>query len=91
MYYDDSMARNTTRVRLPGEIVRELDRRAEALGITRSELILQAVERVLAEQTAWSPAFLRAIGTRRPELDEAAADLMDAIRARRSRNEALPL
>lgn len=82
------MAKNTTSVRLPDAIVRELDRRAEAMGVTRSELILQAVERVLAEQAAWSPGFLKAIDTRRPELDEGASEMMRAIRARRSRSEA---
>lgn len=80
------MAKNTTSIRLPEEILRALDRRAEALGVTRSQVILQAVEQALEEDSAWSPVFLKAIGTQRPELDEAADEMMKAIRSHRSRN-----
>jgi Arc/MetJ-type ribon-helix-helix transcriptional regulator len=82
------MARNTTSVRLPEELAEALDRRAAALGITRSQLIVQAVERVLEEHTAWSPRFLEAIGRPRPELEEAVDEMMDAIRTHRSRKRA---
>lgn len=82
------MARNTTSVRLPEELIDALDRRATALGLTRSQLIVQAVEQALEQYSAWSPRFLKAIGTPRPDLDEALDEMMGAIRARRSRNEA---
>lgn len=82
------MARNTTRVRLPDDLAEALDRRAAALGVTRSQLIVQAVEWVLEEHAAWSPRFLEAIGRPRPELEEAVDEMMDAIRARRSRKRA---
>jgi hypothetical protein len=82
------MARNTTSVRLPEELIDALDRRAAALGLTRSQLIVQAVEQALEEHSAWSPRFLKAIGTPRPELEETVDTMMDAIRALRSRNEA---
>lgn len=58
----------------------------DALGVTRSQVILQAVEQALEEDSAWSPAFLKAIATQRPELDEAADEMMKAIRSHRSRN-----
>ncbi len=80
------MAKNTTSIRLPEELIQALDRKAAAHGITRSQLIIQAVEQTLADQSAWSPDFLEAIGTPRPELDEAVGAMMKAIRARRSRN-----
>ena len=82
------MAKDTTSVRLPADLLDALDRRAEALGLTRSQLIVQAVEQVLEEYSAWSPKFLKAIGTPRPELEEAVDEMMEAIRARRSRKEA---
>jgi hypothetical protein len=82
------VAKNTTSVRLPEELILALDRRAAALGLTRSQLIVQAIEQVLEEHSAWSPRFLKAIGTPRPELAEAADEMMDAILTRRSRNEA---
>ena len=87
-YYDPPMARSTTSIRLPEELIDALDRRAAALGLTRSQLIVQAVEQALEEYSTWSPGFLEAIGQPRPELEEAAAEMMDAIRARRSRKEA---
>jgi ribbon-helix-helix CopG family protein len=82
------MAKDTTSVRLPAELLDALDRRAAALGLTRSQLIVQAVEQALEEYSAWSPKFLKAIGTPRPELEGAVDEMMAAIRARRSRKEA---
>jgi predicted transcriptional regulator len=82
------MAKSTTSIRLPDDLIDALDRRATAEGLTRSHLIIRAVEQALAEQSTWSPGFLKAISSPRPELDEAVDELMDAIRARRSRSEA---
>jgi hypothetical protein len=65
-----------------------LDERAEALGITRSQLILQAIEQALEGRSAWSPGFLKAIATSRPELEETVDEVMEVIRARRSRSDA---
>jgi predicted transcriptional regulator len=78
------MPRKNTSVSLPDELAEALDRRAVALGITRSQLIVHAVERLLAEHAAWSPRFLEAIGRPRPEIEEAVEEMMDAIRTRRS-------
>ncbi len=82
------MAKNTTSIRLPEALIDALDQRAAALGLTRSQLIIQAVEQALEEHSAWSPAFLKAIGSPRPELAKAVDEMMEAIRARRSRNAA---
>ena len=61
---------------------------AAALGVTRSELIIEAVEQALEDRSAWSPGFLKAIGTPRSELEEAVDEMMEAIREHRSRSEA---
>jgi predicted transcriptional regulator len=82
------MARSTTSIRLPDDLVEALDERAAALGVTRSQLIIQAVERALEDRSEWSPGFLKAIGTPRPELDEPVDELMEAIREHRSRSDA---
>jgi len=82
------MAKNTTSIRLPEELIEALDERAAALGITRSQLIIEAVEQALEDRSAWSAGFLKAIGTPRPDLEEAIDEMMDAIRQRRSRSEA---
>jgi hypothetical protein len=79
------MAKNTTSIRLPEALIDALDRRAAALGLTRSQLIIQAVEQALEDHSVWSPGFLKTIGTPRPELEGAVDEMMEAIRARRSR------
>ena len=83
-----AMPRSTTSIRLPDDLIEALDERAAALGVTRSQLIIQAVEQALEDRSAWSPGFLKAIGTRRPELEEAVDEMMEAIREHRSRSEA---
>ncbi len=82
------MPRSTTSVRLPDDLIEALDERAAARGVTRSQLIVEAVERALADRSVWSPGFLKAIGTPRPDLEESVDELMKAIRDRRSRSEA---
>ena len=82
------MARTTTSIRLPEDLVEALDERAAALGVTRSQLIIAAVEQALEDRSSWSPGFLKAIGAPRPELEEVVGEMMEAIRERRSRSEA---
>jgi hypothetical protein len=83
-----AMARATTSIRLPEDLIEALDERAAALGITRSQLIIEAVEQALEDRSAWSSGFLKAIGTPRPDLEEAVDQMLEAIRERRSRSEA---
>jgi hypothetical protein len=40
------------------------------------------------EHSTWSAAFLKMIGTPRPELEKTVDEMMDAIHSRRSRTEA---
>ncbi len=82
------MAKNTTSVRLPDELIEALDRRAAARGLTRSQLIVEAVERALDDCSAWSPRFLKAISTPHPELSGAVDELVSSIRRRRTGKEA---
>lgn len=87
-YYNTPMPKSTTSVRLPEELIAALDQRAAALGLTRSEVIVQAVEQALEQRSAWSPRFLKAIGTPRRDLEEIVDQMMEAIRESRSRSEA---
>ena len=82
------MAKNTTSIRLPEDLIEALDERAAALGITRSQLIIEAVEQALEDRSAWSSGFLKAIGTPRSDLEEVVGEMIEAIRERRSRSEA---
>ena len=85
------MARATTSIRLPEDLVEALDERAAVLGVARSQLIIAAVEQALEDRSSWSPGFLKAIGAPRPELEEVVGEMMEAIRERRSRSEAREL
>ena len=85
------MTRSTTSIRFPEELVEKLDRQAAVEGVTRSQLIIRAVERALADQSTWSRGFLEALRSPRPELNEAVDEMMHAIRSRRSRSEARAL
>jgi predicted transcriptional regulator len=87
-YYTNRMPKTTTSVRLPDDLIEALDRRAEALGVTRSQLIIRAVEKAIADSTEWSPKFLDAIGSPREELGAVVDELMGTIARRRSRSEA---
>jgi predicted transcriptional regulator len=82
------MPRSTTSIRLPDDLIEALDQRAAALGVTRSQLIVRAVEQALEDHSAWSPGFLKAIEMPRPELEEAVDEMMEAIREHRSRGQA---
>ena len=82
------MPKSTTSVRLPDDLIEALDRRAEFLGISRSQLIIRAVEKAIADRSEWSPKFVDAISAPRRTLDVAVDELMDAISGHRSRSEA---
>ena len=82
------MPKSTTSVRLPDDLIEALDRRAEMLGLSRSQLIVRAVEKAVADRSEWSPKFLDAIGSPPDTLDVAVDELTDAISSHRSRSEA---
>ena len=81
------MPRRTIGVRFPRDLDRKLDERAAALGVARSQLIVEAVRKSLENRSAWSPGFLAAIRTPRPELVDATDEMLRVVRRRRTRNE----
>jgi metal-responsive CopG/Arc/MetJ family transcriptional regulator len=75
-----------TTVHIPEPLLKSVDRRARALGVSRNRLIVQALEKAVEERSAWAPEFLE----RLRETDTAtaaAADRMlrDVRAARRSK------
>jgi predicted transcriptional regulator len=75
-----------TTVHIPDTLLKSVDRRAKALGVSRNRLIVRALEQALDERSTWSPEFLEQL--RRVDEDTAAAvdDLLGAvIQARRSK------
>jgi predicted transcriptional regulator len=72
-----------TTVHIPDELLEEVDERAKALAMTRNRYIIEALRKVLADQTAWSPSFLAELD--RLEPIEGVAELLSAVRERRTR------
>jgi predicted transcriptional regulator len=75
-----------TTVHIPAVLLKSVDRRAKALGVSRNRLIVRALEQAISEKTTWSAEFLERL--RQVDLD--ANEAVDALvagvkRARRSK------
>ena len=80
-----------TTVHIPKPLLKRVDQRAKALGISRNRLIIDAVEAKLGSRRAWPPELIASLG--QPIDDEAARaldDSMSAVRKRRSNRRRLP-
>jgi hypothetical protein len=73
-----------TTVHIPKPVLDAADRRAKALGISRNRLIVRALERELADASAWTPGFFEALEHSEPGDDAAVDDMLAAIRRGRS-------
>ena len=47
-----------TTVHIPPALLKSVDRRAKALGVSRNRLIVRALERAVTERDRWAPEFL---------------------------------
>lgn len=75
-----------TTVHIPDALLKSVDRRARALGVSRNRLIIRALEQAVSERSKWTPDFLEQL--RRVDEDTAAAadDLQRTVtQARRSK------
>jgi predicted transcriptional regulator len=75
-----------TTVHIPDGLLKSVDRRAKALGVSRNRLIVRALEQAVKERTGWAPEFLEKL-RRVPAGSAMAVDelLADVKRARRSK------
>jgi metal-responsive CopG/Arc/MetJ family transcriptional regulator len=75
-----------TTVHIPDPLLKSVDRRAKALGISRNRLVVRALEQAVREPRGWTPEFLERL--RRVETTTGAAvdELLNAVKqARRSK------
>jgi len=72
-----------TSVHIPKPLLVAVDRRARALKISRNRLIVQALERVLTEDSNWRPGFFEQLESKNSELAEAADEMLKVIGAQR--------
>ena len=75
-----------TTVHVPPALLKSVDRRAKALGVSRNRLIVRALEHAVSGHSAWAPEFLQRLRTVDRIVIEAVDDLVeDVTSARRSR------
>jgi predicted transcriptional regulator len=53
----------TTTIHISGELLKRLDQRARALGISRNRVILEAIEASLGSNETWPPELKRMLAT----------------------------
>jgi metal-responsive CopG/Arc/MetJ family transcriptional regulator len=75
-----------TTVHIPTALLKSVDRRAKALGLSRNRLIVRALERAVSEPSGWEPEFLEKLRSVDHETATAVDDLLaDVKQARRSK------
>lgn len=75
-----------TTVHIPDPLLKSVDRRAKALGISRNRLVVRALEQAVSVRSSWAPEFLQRL--RHVDRDTSAAvdELLIAVtQARRSK------
>ena len=72
-----------TSVHIPKPLLAAIERRARALKITRSRVIVRALERDLLEGVQWSPGFFAALETPEAGVEAAADEMLRAIEKHR--------
>ena len=72
-----------TSVHIPKPLLVAVDRRARALNISRNRLIVQALEREVTEGSNWSPDFFGQLESAETGVEEAADEMLKAIRSQR--------
>lgn len=75
-----------TTVHIPDPLLKSVDRRAKALGISRNRLVVRALEQAVSVRAGWTPEFLDRLRSVDPETSAAAGELLAAVKqARRSK------
>ena len=76
-----------TTVHLPKRLLERVDARADALGLSRNRLIIEALEEKLEAHASWAPELVQLLRSSvTSEVREASADMdREIARARRSR------
>lgn len=72
-----------TSVHIPKPLLVEVDRKARALKISRNRLIVQALEREVAQGSNWSPNFFDRLESPEAGVEDAAHEMLQAIKEHR--------
>ena len=75
-----------TMVHIPDPLLKSVDRRAKALGISRNRLVVRALEQAVSVRSGWAPEFLQRLRHVDRETSAAVDELLIAVtQARRSK------
>lgn len=74
----------TISIYIPKPLLEAVDRKTRALKISRSRLIVQALERDLTAGTDWSPDFFARLSAVAPETVAAVDELLTSVRQART-------
>jgi Ribbon-helix-helix protein, copG family len=80
-----------TTIHLPRVLLDALDRKAKALRISRSQLVVRALERELGDSSDWSPGFFERLSERVGDSADIVDEVAREIRKARRRKSAPPL
>jgi hypothetical protein len=72
-----------TTVHIPAALLKSVDRRAKALGVSRNRLIVRALEEAVSQRSSWTPEFLDRLRNVDRETSDAVDDLLAAVRQAR--------
>lgn len=76
----------STTVHIPDPLLKSVDRRAKALGISRNRLVVRALEQAVSVRSGWAPEFLERLRNSDPETSAAVDQLLTAVQqGRRSK------
>ncbi|MFO0873882.1 MAG: ribbon-helix-helix protein, CopG family [Phycisphaerales bacterium] len=73
-------ASTLTSIRLPEPLLAAVDRRAKSLRLSRTRLIIQALERELPDGSDWSPWFFERLGEASAAMAPAVDEMLAQIR-----------
>jgi len=75
-----------TTVHIPDPLLKSVDRRAKALGISRNRLVVRALEQEVSLRPGWAPEFLQRLRNVDRDTSAAVDELRIAVtQARRSK------
>lgn len=75
-----------TTVHIPDPLLKSVDRRAKALGISRNRLVVRALEEAVSVRSGWAPEFLQRLRQVDRDTSSAVDELLIAVtQARRSK------
>jgi hypothetical protein len=72
-----------TTIHVPPALLKSVDRRAKALGLSRNRLIVKALEHAVKDRSGWAPEFLQNLRNVDRETAQAVDKLLAGVKRER--------